>query len=118
MGIRRLGDVLRRALSHYLAAGGAGFGAEVNHPVGALDHVEVVLDHDHGVPGVDQAVEDLDEDADVVEVEAGGGLVEDVELAALTLASVGQLARDLEPLRLAAGERSGGLAETQIAEAD
>ncbi len=52
---------------------------EVDHPVGGLDDVEVVLDHDHGVAGVDQAVEHFEQLADVLEVEAGGGLVEDVE---------------------------------------
>ena len=54
-------------------------GPEVDDPIGGLDHVEVVLDHDHGVPGVDQAVEDVEQPLDVSEVEAGGGLVEDVK---------------------------------------
>ena len=52
---------------------------EVDHPVGGLDDVEVVLDHHHGVALVDQAVEHLEQLADVLEVEAGGRLVEDVE---------------------------------------
>ena len=38
-----------------------------------------MFDHDHGVALVGQAVEDFQELADVLEVEAGGGLVEDVE---------------------------------------
>src|SRR5262245_41679660 len=74
-----LRDLLRRPLRHELAAPRASFGAEVDDPVGGLDDVEVVLDHDHGVAGVDEAGEDVEELADVVEVEAGGGLVEDVE---------------------------------------
>ena len=36
---------------------GAALGAEVDHPVGALDHVEVVLDDDDRVALVDQALE-------------------------------------------------------------
>ena len=36
----------------------AGFGAQVDHPVGRGDHVEVVLDDDDGVAQVGQAVED------------------------------------------------------------
>ena len=78
----------------------------------------MVLDDDHRVPGVDQAIEHLDQHADVVEVEAGGRLVEDIELAAVALAGAGQLAGDLEPLRFAARERGGRLAEPQVAEAD
>ena len=35
---------------------GAGFGAEVDDPVGRLDHVQVVLDDDHRVAQVHQAV--------------------------------------------------------------
>ena len=62
-----------------LPAVDAAAGAEVDHPVGGLDDVEVVLDHDHGVALLDQAVEHFEQLADVLEVEAGGGLVEDVE---------------------------------------
>jgi hypothetical protein len=47
--------------------------------VGALDDVEVVLDDEHGVALVDEAVEDVQELLDVAEVEAGGRLVEDEE---------------------------------------
>src|ERR1044071_2299026 len=52
----------------------------------------------------------------LVEVEAGGGLVEEVELPALALPGPGELARDLEPLGFAARERRGRLAEPEVAE--
>jgi hypothetical protein len=52
---------------------------EVDDPVGRLDHVEVVLDDDHGVAGLHQAPKHLDEALHVGEVQAGGRLVEDVE---------------------------------------
>ena len=84
--------------------------------VGGLDDVEVVLDDDHGVAGVHQAVEHAQQLADVLEVQAGGGLVEDVEGAAG--GALGQLARELDALRLAAGEGGRGLAEGDVAEAD
>jgi hypothetical protein len=61
------------------AAGVAALWAEVDDPIGALDDIEVVLDDDECVAGVGEPVEDLDEFADVLEVEAGGRLVEDVE---------------------------------------
>ena len=51
-------------------------------------------------------MEHLEQKADVLEVEAGGGLVEDVERAARV--ALGQLRGQLDPLRLAAGERRGG----------
>ena len=37
--------LLRRARHHNLAALIAAFGAQVDHPVAASDHIEVVLDH-------------------------------------------------------------------------
>src|SRR5690606_28150444 len=75
-------DVVDGAGDDEFAAAVAAFGAEVEDPVGGLDHLQIVLDDDHGVALVDELVEDFEELGDVVEVEAGGGLVEDVERAA------------------------------------
>src|SRR5690349_8613562 len=75
-------QVLRRALRDDAAAAVAPFGAEVDDPVRGLDDVEVVLDHHHGVAGVAQAAQHVQQELDVVEVQAGGGLVQDVERAA------------------------------------
>ena len=75
-----------------------------------------MLDHQHRVAGVDQPLEDLQEALDVGEVEAGRRLVEDVERAAG--GALGQLGRELDPLRLAAGQRRRRLAEADVAETD
>ena len=75
-----LRDVFGRAFGDELAAVFAGLGAEVEDPVGAFDDVEVVLDDQQAVAGVDEALEDAEQALDVGEVEAGGGLVEDEEL--------------------------------------
>src|SRR5260370_822870 len=92
-----------------VAAAGAGFGAEVDDPVGGLDHVEVVLDHDDGVAGVDEPAEHAEQLADVVEVQPGGGLVEHVDGPAGGAAL--QLGGELDPLRLPARQRRRGLAD-------
>ena len=76
-----LRDLLRRADRDDLAARLAALGAEVDEPVGLLDHVEVVLDHEHGVARVDEALQHLEQLLDVGEVQAGRRLVEDVERA-------------------------------------
>src|SRR6202007_1263594 len=78
----RAGDLLGRALRHDAPAAFAAFGAEIDDPVGLLDNVEMVLDDEYGVGERDQALENVEELADVVEVEAGGWLVKDVERAA------------------------------------
>jgi hypothetical protein len=64
-----------------LAAGVAGFGADVEDPVGFGGDGHVVLDDDDGVPFIDEAVEDINEALDVFEVEADGGFLDEVEVA-------------------------------------
>ena len=76
------GDLFGGAGGDDLAAAAAAFGAHVDDPVGGLDDVEIVLDDEQGAAAVDELAEGGEELGDVVEVEAGGGLVEDVEGAA------------------------------------
>src|SRR3954466_6151812 len=80
-GVRRLDarDVLRRALGDHGAAARTAFGAEIDDPVGGLDHVEIVLDDEDRVAAVDETVQHLEQYAHVLEMETCGGLVEDVE---------------------------------------
>ena len=75
-----------------------------------------MLDDDDGVARVDQAVEDGEELLHVREVQPGGGLVEDVEGAPGIAPR--ELGGELDPLRLAAGELGGGLAQPDVAEPD
>src|SRR5690606_36338033 len=75
------GDVLGGAFGDQLATAAAALGAHVEHPVGGLDDVEVVLDDDDGVAGVDDALQDAQQLADVLEVQARGRLVQDVDRA-------------------------------------
>ena len=75
-----------------------------------------MLDDDHGVAVVAQAVEHAEQHLDVGEVQAGGGFVEDVEGAAGV--ALGQFEGQFDALGLAAGERGGALAEADVAEAD
>src|SRR5947207_3353579 len=113
-------DVLRGSLRDDAPARVAGTRSHFDHPVGPLDDVEMVLDHEHRVAGVDEAVEHTAQRPDVVEVQAGRRLVEDVELAprAGFPPRERQLAGDLQALRLAARERGRRLAEPQVTEPD
>lgn len=52
-------------------------GAEGDEVVGGGDDVGVVLNDEHGVAGVAEAEDGSQELFDVVEVEAGGGFVEE-----------------------------------------
>ena len=104
-----------RAAGHQFAAEAARAGAEIDHVVGALDGLGVVLDHQHRVAQVAQAGQRVEQAAVVARVQADGGLVEHVEHAA-------QLGADLrgqaDALRLAAGERVRGAIQAQVIEAD
>ncbi len=110
VGLRHRGG---RALGDDHAALGAGAGAEIDDPVGGADDVEIVIDDDHARPGAREVGEGLVEPRHLGRVEAGAGLVEDEERAAARLA---QGARELDPLRLAAGERGERLPEREVAE--
>ncbi len=119
---------------HDAAAFLAAFGAEVDQPVGGADHVEVVLDHQQRVAGREQLAQRAQQLRHVVEVQAGGRLVEHEELAAAAGAreglarapgqrgalarGFGEEAGELEPLRFAARQRRHRLAEPQVVEAD
>ena len=106
-------EVGGRALEDDPAAVVAGAGAEVDDPVGARHDRLVVGDDDDRLAGVDEPVEQAEQLLDVGEVEAGGRLVEDVDVALL-----GHLDGQLEPLPLAAGQRRERLAEAEVAEPD
>ena len=93
----------------------AAAGAEFEQPVGVAQVVRVVFDDDDGVAGVAQPEEQVEEFLNVIPVQAGGGLVEEVEAAALL--AFAEFVGELEPLRLAVGKRVGGLAELEVAEA-
>ena len=111
-----LRHVLGRAGRDELAALVAALRAEVDHPVGLLDHVEVVLDHEHRVAAVDEPLQHLEQLLDVGEVEPRRRLVEDVER--LPGRDLRQLGRELHALRLAARERRRRLAELDVVEPD
>src|SRR5262245_44914051 len=108
--------LLWSAFGHDSATTGPTLRSEIHHPVGCLDHVHVVLDDDDRVALVDEPAQDTEQLADVLEVETGRGLVEEVYGPAGR--PLLQFRGELDPLRLAAGEGGRGLAEADIAEPD
>ena len=90
--------------------------AEVDDPIGRFNDVEMMLDHQNGIAQVHKFLQHIEQLADVVEMKPGGRLIEDVESpAGLALA---EFASQLDALRLAAGERGGGLAQVDVAQPD
>jgi hypothetical protein len=68
------------SLEHDPAAVVAGTGSEVDDPVGVRHDRLVVLDDDDRLAGVDEPVEQAEQLLDVGQVQAGGRLVEDVDV--------------------------------------
>ncbi len=112
---RDLLDRLGCAFGQHVTAAGTTFGAEVEHVIRREHEVEVVLDDDDGVAAIDQGLEGLHEPCDVGQVQAGRGLVEDVEHVPGRLAL--QFRRKLETLRFTARERRRRLTEREVTEA-
>ena len=54
-------DLLRRSGRHHGTAAISAFRAEVHDPIGRLDDVEVVLDHEHRVAAIDEPVQHVEE---------------------------------------------------------
>ena len=118
VGERPAGVGARMALHVFRGAGAddrtaalPAFRPEVDQPVGSADHVEIVFDDDQRVTGVEQLAERAHQLGDVVEMQAGGGLVEHEERAAAgqrlaararRLRTLGEEAGELQALRLAA----------------
>src|SRR5712691_6610449 len=105
-----------RALRDDAAAAFASLGAEVDDPVGLLDDVEMVLDDEHGVAEIDEPLQNVEEFSYVVKMQSRRGFVENIKRTAGL--ALGKFAREFDALGFAAGKSGGGLAESDVAEAD
>ncbi len=67
------------AAHHDLTTLVAAFWTQIDDPVGAADHVKVVLDHQDRVALVDQALHHIHELVDVIEAQTRGGFVDQIQ---------------------------------------
>ena len=73
-----------------------------------------MLNNQHGVAAVGQPVQDVEQLVNVGKVQAGGGLVQNIQRAPRAFAR--QFVGQLDALRLPARERRGGLAQLDVAQ--
>ena len=116
MGRGAGGDLLGCACHDQRAPLVAGFWADVENPVGRLDDIKVVLDDQQAVAFPDQTVEGLQQHRNVVDVEAGRGLVKDEKGTARFLS--GESGGQFQALGFAAAQDIEGLAEFEIVQTD
>jgi len=103
------------ARHHDLTTLVATFGSKVDDPVGAANHIEVVLDYEHRIALVHQPLNHIHQLVHVVETQTSGGLIDQIE--GLAGGALGKFGGELHPLRLTTGERGGRLAQLHVAEA-
>jgi hypothetical protein len=82
MRLRAAGDRFRCARDDQLAALMTAFGTQIEDPVGALDDIEMMLDHEHGMPSLDQPLETIQEALDISQVQPGRGFIQNIEIVA------------------------------------
>ena len=80
-GFSALCDVFRSPPRNNSATATTTLGTQVDHVVGGLNHVQVVLDDHNRVALVDKFVQHVEQLVGVLEVQAGRRFVEDVECA-------------------------------------
>ena len=112
----QLGHPLGWPFGDHAATCRAALGTQLDHPVGARDDVEVVLDDEERVAALHQAREAGEEALDVGEMEARRRLVEEEEGVGARVSA--EMGRQLDALGLAARERRQRLAEAQVLEPD
>ncbi len=117
------GDLGRRADADDFAAALAAIGPEIDDPIRGADQIQVVLDDQQGMPGGEQLAKGLQQLRDVLEVQSGGGLVEQEQFTVVRGAGdhgpgLREMSRQLEPLRLAARKSGHRLAELHILQAN
>src|SRR5438477_9599093 len=81
VGIFRRCNLLGGAFRHDVPAAVAALRTEIDHPIGAADHVEVVLDDQNTAAILDEPLKRVQQLGDVVEVKTGGRLIEDEQSA-------------------------------------
>ena len=98
--------MFRRASRDDFTTRVAPFGPEIDHVIGGLHHIQMMLDQDNRVAGIDEPIQRFEQPFDVRKVQARCRLVEDVDRVFRSLQRA-QLSRDLYSLRLTARKRGG-----------
>ena len=112
-GIFVPGDLIHRSFRDHVAAFRPGDWSHLDHPVGFLQDLHIVINEHHAVPIVNQVVDDIREPHDIRGVKADRRFVQHIKHAGCP---VPDRPRDLHPLPLAGGKRVSGSIERQVRE--
>ena len=127
---QRLPGVARGAGGHrfggarddQLAAMRPGLGTKIDHPIGRLDHVQIMLDDEDRMPGLHQVLKGLEQDPDIFEMQASCGLVKNKERrfgpGGFQPGEFGEMTDQFKPLAFASGKGVDRLSQAQVSETD
>ena len=109
-------NLFRSAYGYHLATSVATIGSHIDDMVGTLDDIHVVLDDKNGVTTLNECVEGMEQSFDIVEVQTGGGLIEDEEGGLLLF--LPNKVGELHALVLTTRECGRALTELDISQAE
>src|SRR5438876_10832154 len=108
----KTGNFFRRPSAHDLAATFATFRSQIDNPVRAFDHLQIVFNHDHRITRVAQLYQYLQEFLNVGEMQSAGRPIDNVDPAPSCLFR--KLSREFSSLRFSAGESRACLALSDV----
>src|SRR5215510_1913533 len=112
MAAWQLSNFLGWTFSDDFASSLSAFGAQVDDPVRALDHLQVMFNHDHRITCVAQLHQHLQQLFDIGEMQSGCWFIKDVKRAASCLFR--KFRCQFYALGFSAGKGCSGLTKSQI----
>ena len=112
MRLNTASDIFRSSLHHNATTPCSAFGTDVDDPVGRLDHIEIMLDHNHGITRFHKALQDLNQLLDVGKVQACCGFVQQIQSSPGR--TFPQFSREFHALSFPAGKSWRRLTELHV----
>src|SRR5258708_19684410 len=79
IGLRTGRDLFGGSLAQYLPTALATLWPQIDHIVSGLNHIQVVLDHQHSMPCIHEAVQAFQQMLNIRQMEARGRLIQNIE---------------------------------------
>ena len=127
-GNRGSGDMFGCPLRDDLAASFSALRAKIDEMISLGEHIQMVLDDHDGVAGINEAVQEIDETADVGQVKTNGRLLEEKKMMGRTPGAAlgpglvggdlgrGQFGHQFQALGFPSGKSRAGLAKLEVAQ--
>ena len=113
-GKRRSRQSLGSSCRHHPAALIASLRPQIDDPIRALDHLDIMLNHNQALALVDKTMKHSEQSRDVVEVQAGGWFIKDKQRAGSV--RFRKVPGQLEALRFSTAQGIDRLTEAKIIE--